>query len=147
MAVIYVVMSLAVSVALTATRARGSAIDLFSDKASSADVTAATQRLGPEAKEKSPFLSPWWPDPKSPLLFPEERWTASQILGIGTVQRRRLKTKEPEDDQFLFRIWADLQFLIVSLTRLRRSVGLAMKIPSIKTVIHEALADFDKALR
>jgi hypothetical protein len=66
-------------------------------------------------------------------------WTAA-------LQRRRLKTKEPEDDQFLFRIWADLQFLIVSLTRLRRSVGLAAKIPSLKTVIHEALADFDKAL-
>ncbi len=37
------------------------------------------------------------------------------------LQHRRLRSKEPEDEVFILRWWTDLQFLIVSLRRLRRS--------------------------
>src|SRR5438876_156473 len=67
------------------------------------------------------------------------RWTVA-------LQRRRLKTDEPEDGEFLFRRWADFQFLIVALTRLRRAATLAAKVPTLPNTIKGALANFDFAL-
>ncbi|MFQ5450838.1 MAG: hypothetical protein ACE5E9_09420 [Nitrospinaceae bacterium] len=62
------------------------------------------------------------------------------------LQCRRLRTKEPEDEEFRLRWWADLQFLIVALTRLRRSVELAQKVTSAKKNLSSALKIFDKTL-
>lgn len=62
------------------------------------------------------------------------------------LQRRRLKTDEPEDGDFLFRKWSDFQFLIVSLTRIRRAAILAAKVPEISRAMRNALSDFDAAL-
>jgi len=62
------------------------------------------------------------------------------------LQRRRLKTSEPEDDGFVFRLWADFEFFIVALTRLRRAAVLASKVPAINAAVTTALSDFDLAL-
>jgi hypothetical protein len=48
------------------------------------------------------------------------------------LQRRRIRSKEPEDDVFVMRWWADLQFYIVALRRLRRAAELASRVPSAK---------------
>jgi hypothetical protein len=62
------------------------------------------------------------------------------------LQRRRLKAHEPEDGEFIFRRWADFQFLIVALTRLRRATTLAAKVPALTGAMQNALTNFDAAL-
>jgi hypothetical protein len=62
------------------------------------------------------------------------------------LQRRRLRTAEPEDTTFVFRWWADLQFLIVSLRRLRRSASLGAHVPSVSERVNQAIGAFDKKL-
>jgi hypothetical protein len=54
--------------------------------------------------------------------------------------------KEPEDKTFVFRWWADLQFLIVALRRLRRAAQIASAVPSASEPMAGALRDFDEAL-
>jgi hypothetical protein len=58
------------------------------------------------------------------------------------LQVRRLKTEEPEDAQFIFRRWADFQFLIVMLRRLRRAANIASFSPAVAA----AIAQFDAAI-
>jgi hypothetical protein len=62
------------------------------------------------------------------------------------LQRRRLRSSEPEDDSFVFRWWADLQFLIVALRRLRRSAEIAKRIPEFSVEVSAAIDEFDKSL-
>ncbi len=62
------------------------------------------------------------------------------------LQCRRLETVEPEDAKFVLRKWADFDFLIVALTRLRRATGLAAQIPQLQPSLSTALVQFDKAL-
>lgn len=62
------------------------------------------------------------------------------------LQRRRLRSAEPEDDIFIFRRWADFEFLIVALRRLRRAAGLAGRPAHLRPVIEAAIAEFDVAL-
>ena len=65
---------------------------------------------------------------------------------IVALQHRRLRSTEPEDDVFIFRWWADLQFLIVALSRLRRSAQIAQSVVTTSTAIHAAIREFDQAL-
>lgn len=62
------------------------------------------------------------------------------------LQHRRLQTSEPEDDIFVFRWWADLQFLVVALRRLRRSAAIGARISSVSERINQAISSFDKRL-
>lgn len=62
------------------------------------------------------------------------------------LQCRRLQTTEPEDSTFLFRKWADLRFLILSLDRLEKSVKIARKIPSITDEVDNALDKFHNSI-
>ncbi len=55
------------------------------------------------------------------------------------LQRRRVRSSEPEDETFVFRYWADLQFFIIAMRRLRRVAELVIHIPSLKDRISEAL--------
>ena len=71
---------------------------------------------------------------------------ASQEMYTVALQCRRLRSKEPEDSKFIFRWWADLQFLIVSLTRLRRSIEIAKKVSVAKNDLAKALKVFDRSL-
>ncbi len=62
------------------------------------------------------------------------------------LQRRRLRSKEPEDEEFVFRFWADLEFLIIALRRLRRAALVAQKVPSASGSMKAAIDAFDAAL-
>jgi hypothetical protein len=62
------------------------------------------------------------------------------------LQRRRLNSTEPEDKEFVFRTWADFQFLIVALNRLRRAARLAARLPALTSSVGVALSDFDADL-
>src|SRR5579863_6901255 len=63
-----------------------------------------------------------------------------------SLQRRRVRSIEPEDEAFVFRWWADLQFLVVALWRLRRIVTLASCVPQVSVGLLSALKEFDNAL-
>jgi hypothetical protein len=71
---------------------------------------------------------------------------ANDAVRSVALQRRRLRSTEPEDDEFVMRWWADAQMLIVMLRRLRRAAELAAKVPSARTRMARALDQFDHAL-
>jgi hypothetical protein len=58
-----------------------------------------------------------------------------------SLQRRRLDTHEPEDQVFVLRPWADFQFFLVALRRLRNAATIARSQRSVA----EALTQFDAA--
>jgi hypothetical protein len=65
---------------------------------------------------------------------------------VLALQRRRVQTVEPEDGDFLFRVWADWEFLIVALIRIRRSALVAAQVDQTNAKIMQAVARFDAAL-
>jgi len=77
-------------------------------------------------------------------------WRARRLANVSLwaieLQCRRLRSTEPEDDTFVFRKWADFDFLIVALTRLRRAAKLAAKLPEIQSELVPAIKDFDSGL-
>lgn len=64
------------------------------------------------------------------------------------LQLRRIRGKEPEDHDFIFRRWADLQFFIISLYRLRTTatVGYNVSNTKIRYSIIGAVKEFDRAV-
>lgn len=84
--------------------------------------------------------------PSDAAIYERARRLASNAMWTISLQRRRLKTKEPEDQEFVFRLWADFQFFIVALTRLRRAAQLATKAPVLRNAVRQALVDFDAVL-
>jgi hypothetical protein len=71
---------------------------------------------------------------------------ANEAMHTLALQHRRLEAKEPEDDKFVFRWWADLQFFIVALRRLRRAVELSGRLTDHGEEIRAVLDEFDEAL-
>lgn len=84
--------------------------------------------------------------PTSATTYERARRLANVSLWAISLQCRRLRSLEPEDDGFVFRKWVDFDFLIVALTRFRRAVKLAANIPEIQSEIATALKQFDSAL-
>jgi hypothetical protein len=70
----------------------------------------------------------------------------NEAMFIVELQRRRVRSTEPEDEKFIFRRWADLQFLVVALRRLRRAAQLALNVPSVAQQTSSALKRFDDSL-
>jgi hypothetical protein len=84
--------------------------------------------------------------PSSAATYERARRLANVSMWKVALQRRRIETAEPQDNDFLFRRWADFDFLIVSLSRLRRAACLAATIPELQSQISLALAAFDADL-
>jgi hypothetical protein len=84
--------------------------------------------------------------PSSGATYERARRLANLAVWTVALQCRRLKTPEPEDGEFLFRRWADFQFLIVALARCRRAAVLAGHIDEIADEMRIALEAFDAAL-
>lgn len=57
------------------------------------------------------------------------------------LQRRRLKTTEPEDREFVMRQWADWEFFIMALWRLRRRAMIATRS---RASARDAITEFDR---
>jgi hypothetical protein len=66
-------------------------------------------------------------------------------LHAVALQRRRLRSSEPEDEDFIMRWWTDLGFLIVALLRLRRAAGVVLGTTYVSDELRSALATFDAA--
>jgi hypothetical protein len=71
---------------------------------------------------------------------------ANEAMFTVALQRRRIRSDEPADKSFVMRWWADLQFFIVALRRMRRVAELAGKVSSAKPALVLALKAFDDAL-
>ena len=71
---------------------------------------------------------------------------ANEAMFTVALQCRRLRTQEPEDGTFVMRWWADLQFLIVALSRLRRATKIACEVPAVAEDVKAALHNFDQAI-
>lgn len=71
---------------------------------------------------------------------------ANEAIHMVALQRRRLQSEEPEDETFVFRRWADFQFFIVSLRRLRQAALLAARLKANKATIENAISEFDESL-
>jgi hypothetical protein len=84
--------------------------------------------------------------PTSAATYERDRRLANMSLWAINLQCRRLRSSEPEDDDFVFRKWADFDFLIVALTRFRRAAKLAANISEIQLEVSVALKEFDSAL-
>lgn len=84
--------------------------------------------------------------PSEAATYERARRLANIAVWAIRLQHRRLKSKEPEDAEFLFRRWYDFHFLIVALTRCRRAALLAAHVKSIAEAIRAALEEFDTAL-
>jgi hypothetical protein len=84
--------------------------------------------------------------PEDAAIYDRARRLANLAVWTVELQCRRIKTSEPEDGEFIFRRWADIHFLIVALTRLRRAAVLASKIETLKANISEAIHMFDDSL-
>lgn len=85
-------------------------------------------------------------NPSDKAILERASTLANDAMFSIALQRRRLRSNEPEDDVFVMRWWADLQFFIVALRRLRRAAELARRVPSIANSISSALKTFDTAL-
>lgn len=85
--------------------------------------------------------------PLSDAVMVERSWSLmNESMRAIDLQRRRLRSSEPEDADFIFRWWVDLQFLIVALRRLRRSAELATRVSIAKTIVTNAIKQFDREL-
>jgi hypothetical protein len=71
---------------------------------------------------------------------------ANEAMFTVALQVRRLRSSEPEDETFVFRWWADLQFLIVALRRLRRIANLSLKLSTWDDRLRDACRKFDATL-
>jgi hypothetical protein len=67
---------------------------------------------------------------------------ANEAMFTVVLQCRRLRTLEPGDETFVMRWWADLQFLILALCRLRLAVKIACKVPAVIDDMEAALLNF-----
>ena len=71
---------------------------------------------------------------------------ANEAIFTVALQRRRVQSNEPEDETFIMRWWADLQFFIVALRRLRRAAELARRVTVTKDSLDLAIRNFDSTL-
>ena len=84
--------------------------------------------------------------PSPEATYERARRLANFAMWTVSIQCRRIKSSEPEDDRFVMRKWADFHFLIVALIRLKKAAILAKKVPIIKLKIELALQEFDLEL-
>jgi hypothetical protein len=84
--------------------------------------------------------------PTATVVLERARSLCSEACFTVALQRRRLRSAEPEDDKFIFRWWADLQFLIVALRRLQRAAQIATHVPEVHLQVIEAITEFKASL-
>jgi hypothetical protein len=85
-------------------------------------------------------------EPSDAATAERARSLANEAVHMVALQRRRLQSDEPKDETFIFRRWADFQFLIVSLRRLRLAALLAARPETNRAAIEKAISEFDEAL-
>ncbi len=85
-------------------------------------------------------------NPSDAVILERARRFANKAMWSVALQHRRLRSTEPEDAEFVFRWWVDLQFFIVALRRLRRAGELARRAASVADFVSKTLTTFDRKL-
>lgn len=85
-------------------------------------------------------------NPSEAVILERSKSFCNEACFTIALQCRRLRTTEPEDEVFIFRWYADLQFLIMALRRLRRAAGLAARVPQVSDSLKIAIKEFDNQL-
>lgn len=85
-------------------------------------------------------------EPTPAATYERARRLANVALWAVHLQCRRLRNNDEIDEEFVLRRWADFDFLIIALTRLRKAVSLAGKAPMLAQPVTQALASFDEVL-
>lgn len=85
-------------------------------------------------------------DPSDTAILERVKSLSNRAIFTIALQHRRLRMEETEDNDFIFRFQADLEFLMVALRRLRRAAELAARVPFVQDVLRTAIDDFDSAL-
>jgi hypothetical protein len=84
--------------------------------------------------------------PSPATTYERARRLANIAVWTARLQRRRLATRESEDEEFLLRRWADFQFFIAALLGIRRAATLAAKVPVIANNMQKTIRQFDATL-
>jgi hypothetical protein len=84
--------------------------------------------------------------PSDAAILERAKSLGSEACYAIALQRRRLRSTEPEDAVFISRPWVDLQFMIVALRRLRRSALLAARVRLVAEDLQAAIKEFDQTL-
>jgi hypothetical protein len=92
--------------------------------------------------------SPGRPDgPPSEAATLERAFSlVNEAMHTVALQRRRLASDEPEDEVFPTRAWADWEFFISALWRLRRRARIAARTRTGSAAVVRAIAAFDEDL-
>jgi hypothetical protein len=101
------------------------------------------------ADEDLPAAEDQLPPDERPQAAISERALSLVNEAMFTIdlQCRRIRTVEPEDERFVMRWWADLQFLIVALRRIHRAASLGLLgLPETCTTIRNAIQTFEGTL-
>jgi len=85
---------------------------------------------------------------KDAMILERSKRLANLAIWTVTLQWRRIRSSEPEDKEFMLRWWADLQFFVLSLYRLRTAVKIAINVSDskISANIKDAIKEFDKTI-
>src|ERR1039457_2421145 len=86
------------------------------------------------------------PRPSDAVILERAKSFCHEAIFTVALQHRRLRATEPEDQIFIFRWHADLQFFIVALRRLRRAAELGAEVPHESVTLRAALTAFDNRL-
>ncbi|MFI5300451.1 MAG: hypothetical protein ACHREM_20380 [Polyangiales bacterium] len=89
---------------------------------------------------------PAHPPPTDEEVLDRAASLINEAVYTVALQRRRLGSSEPEDENFVMRPWADMQFLIIALRRVRRAAELAKRVGEVRAEIEQAIVAFDAAV-
>lgn len=84
--------------------------------------------------------------PTAAATYERARRLANIAIWSVHLQCRRLRAAEPEDVDFVLRKWADFDFLVVALVRLRRAARLTAQVPELESSLLAAIETFDSTL-
>jgi len=82
------------------------------------------------------------PPPTEAVTLERARSFANEAMWTVALQLRRVAEDDPADETFVFRRWADWQFLIVALRRLQRAAELAVTTATGDTFVAAPLDQF-----
>ena len=79
-------------------------------------------------------------------LYEDARILANIYVHAVAMQISRVRQKVSDSDQFVMRPFADLEFLLVTLVRLKRAACAIREVPVAREAMQQAIKEYDKRL-
>jgi hypothetical protein len=84
--------------------------------------------------------------PSDRAILDRSRGLAIRAVWTLDLQRTRLQSWDGLEGDFLFQLWSDLEFYILTLSHLRQAAELARRVDQVKRRMKAAIRDFDDAI-